>query len=179
MGCLSSNTTCQAFENEDVQQKWFTPEFLNEIKCSRLSNHKLTLKPGVTIMLLQNIDQTSGLYNGTRIVNELDNNIIGGTVVTDRNIRDKVYISRMNLVPSDSRFPFKFKWRQFPLTVSFAMTINKSKDQSLLHIGLYLTKSVFIFGQLYIAWLRVKGHSRLKGASHHMPIAFLMRLIKY
>ncbi|XP_015954267.1 uncharacterized protein LOC107478646 [Arachis duranensis] len=49
---LSSDTTCQADENEDVQQEWFTPEFLNHIKCLGLSNHKLTLKSGVAIMLL-------------------------------------------------------------------------------------------------------------------------------
>ncbi|RYR19679.1 hypothetical protein Ahy_B03g064549 isoform B [Arachis hypogaea] len=35
---LSSDTTCQAYENEDVQQEWFTPEFLNDIKCSGLPN---------------------------------------------------------------------------------------------------------------------------------------------
>ncbi|XP_015933942.1 uncharacterized protein LOC107460125 [Arachis duranensis] len=49
---LSSNTICQADENEDVQQEWFTPEFLNDIKCSGLPNHKLTLKTGVAVMLL-------------------------------------------------------------------------------------------------------------------------------
>ncbi|RYR77671.1 hypothetical protein Ahy_A01g002228 [Arachis hypogaea] len=96
---LSSDTTCQADENED----WFTPEFLNDIKCSGLLNHKLTLKPGVAVMLLRNIDQTSGLCNGTRlIVNKLGSNVIGATVVTGRNIGDKVYIPRMNLIPSDS-----------------------------------------------------------------------------
>ncbi|XP_057734116.1 uncharacterized protein LOC130949406 [Arachis stenosperma] len=99
---LSSDTTCQANENEDVQQEWFTSEFLNDIKCSGLSNHKLTLKARVAVMLLRNIDQISGLYNGTRlIINELGSNIIGATVVTVRNIRDKVYIPRMNLIPSD------------------------------------------------------------------------------
>ncbi|XP_057755397.1 uncharacterized protein LOC130974539 [Arachis stenosperma] len=72
---LSYDTTCQADENED---------------------------PGVVVILLQNIDETSSLYNGTRlIVNELDNNVIGASVVTGRNIGDKVYISRMNLIPSD------------------------------------------------------------------------------
>ncbi|XP_020961258.1 uncharacterized protein LOC107647212 [Arachis ipaensis] len=52
---LSFDTTCQADENEDVQQEWFTLEFLNDIKCSGLPNHKLTLKPGVAVMLLRNI----------------------------------------------------------------------------------------------------------------------------
>ncbi|XP_020992038.1 uncharacterized protein LOC110278169 [Arachis duranensis] len=128
---LSSDTKCQANENEDVQQEWFTPEFLNDIKYLGLPNHKLTLKPGVTVMLLRNICQTSGLCNGTRlIVNELGSNVIGATVVTDRNIQDKVYIPRMNLIPSDSELPFKFQRRQFSLTVCFAMTINKSQGQS-------------------------------------------------
>ncbi|XP_020986539.1 uncharacterized protein LOC110275215 [Arachis duranensis] len=65
---LSSDTTCQVVENENIQQKWFTPEFLNDIKCSGLPNHKLTLKPGVAVMLLRNIDQTSRLCNGTRLI---------------------------------------------------------------------------------------------------------------
>ncbi|XP_016200273.1 ATP-dependent DNA helicase PIF1-like [Arachis ipaensis] len=160
---LSSDTTCQADENEDVQQEWFTLEFLNDIKCSGLPNHKLTLKPGVAVMLLRNIDQTSGLCNGTRlIVNELGSNVIGATVVTSRNIGDKVYIPRMNLIPSDSGLPFKFQRRQFSLTVCFAITINMSQAQSLSHVRLYLPKSVFTHGQLYVALSRVKSHSGLR-----------------
>ncbi|XP_072060310.1 uncharacterized protein [Arachis hypogaea] len=120
---LSSDTTYQVDENENVQQEWFTPEFLNDIKCLGLPNHKLTLKAGVTVMLLRDIDQTSGLCNGSRlIVNELGNNIIGATVMTGRNIGDKVYILRMNLIPSDLGLPFKFQRRQILLTMCFAMT---------------------------------------------------------
>ncbi|XP_057720062.1 uncharacterized protein LOC130934518 [Arachis stenosperma] len=141
---LSSDTTCQADENEDVKQEWFTPEFLNDIKCSGLLNHKLTLKQRVAVMLLRNIDQTSGLCNGTRlIVNKLSSNVIGAAVVAGRNIGDKVYIPRMNLIPSDSGLPFKFQRRQFSLTVCFAMTINMSHGQSLSHVRFYLPKSMF------------------------------------
>ncbi|XP_020986304.1 uncharacterized protein LOC110275093 [Arachis duranensis] len=160
---LSSDTTCQADENEDVKQEWFTSEFLNDIKCSGLLNHKLTLKPGVAVMLLRNIDQTSGLCNGTRlIVNKLGSNVIGATVVTGRNIGDKVYIPRMNLIPSNLGLSFKFQRRQFSLTVCFAMTINMSQDQSLSHVRLYLPKSMFIYGQLYVALSRVKSRSGLR-----------------
>ncbi|XP_020982469.1 uncharacterized protein LOC110273612 [Arachis duranensis] len=65
---LNSNITFKADENEDVQQKWFTPEFLNDIKCSELPNHKLTLKLEVAVMLLRNIDQILGLCNGARLI---------------------------------------------------------------------------------------------------------------
>ena len=78
-------------------------------------------------MLLRNIDKQSGLCNGTTlIVNELGQNVIAATVVTGRNLGDKVYIPRMDLIPLDFRLPFKFRRRQFPLVLCFAMTINKS-----------------------------------------------------
>ena len=69
---LSSDTPCQSDEQDEVQSEWFTSEFLNDIKCSGIPNHKLKLKTGVPIMLLRNIDQAKGLCNGTRLqVNHL------------------------------------------------------------------------------------------------------------
>lgn len=60
--------------------------------------------------------------------------------------RLKVFIPRMTLTPSYARIPFKFQRRQFPITVSFVMTINKTQGQSLSHVGLFLKKSVFTHG---------------------------------
>ena len=77
-------------------------------------------------MLLRNLDQSAGLCNGTRlIITKMGRYALEGKVITDSNIGDKVYIPRLTLAPSDTRIPFKFQRRQFPISVCFAMTITK------------------------------------------------------
>ncbi|XP_057416082.1 uncharacterized protein LOC130710748 [Lotus japonicus] len=65
---LSFDTTCKSDEDKEIEGDWFTPEFLNEVKCSGIPNHKLNLKVGIPIMLLRNIDQSIGLCNRTRLI---------------------------------------------------------------------------------------------------------------
>lgn len=141
---LSSDSICRTDESPGINSEWFTTKFMNEINCSGLPSHKIILKKGVPMILLRNLDQSAELCNGTRlIVVELGNNVIGAKVVTGNHFGEKVYIPRLNMIPSDPGIPFKFQRRQFPLSLCYAMTINKSQGQTLSNVGLYLPRDVF------------------------------------
>ncbi|XP_058783038.1 uncharacterized protein LOC131657686 [Vicia villosa] len=117
-----------------------------------LPTHELKLKIGVPVMLFRNIDQQTSLCNDTRlIITHMGTYVLEAKVISQSSIAQKVYIPRLSLTPSDPRIPFNFQRKQFPIVVSFAVTINISEGQSLQNVGIYLPKPVFSHGQLYVA----------------------------
>ncbi|CDY72475.1 BnaCnng77850D, partial [Brassica napus] len=102
--------------------------FLNSVKVAGLPRHCLKLKVGAPIMCLRNMDVADGLCNGTRlIVTQLLPHVIEGRIITGNKIAaHPVWIPRMFVTPPDTKLPFRMHRRQFPVTLAFAMIINKS-----------------------------------------------------
>ena len=129
--------------------------FLNSLGLSGLPLHDIKPKAGAVIILLRNPDPHSGLCNGTRlIITATHANLLEGVIITGKYIDLKTTIPRIALQPSDSRFPFTLRRRQFLVRVAFAMAMNKSQGQSLERAGLFLPRPVFSHGKLYVAFSR-------------------------
>ncbi|ONM09527.1 hypothetical protein ZEAMMB73_Zm00001d034078 [Zea mays] len=148
----------------DDPHNYYPPEFLNTLTPNGLPPHVLKLKIGCPVILLRNIDPANGLCNGTRlVVRGFQRNSIDAEIVLGQHVGKRIFLPRIPLCPSDEEmFPFQFKRKQFPVRLSFAMTVNKAQGQTIPNVGVYLSEPVFSHGQLYVALSRATARSNIK-----------------
>ena len=141
----------------------YSTEFLNQQTPSGMPPHELTLKVGTIVILLRNINLAEGMCNGTRIrIRGMYDHFLSAEVLTGSGKGNIVFITRIDLTPSDTLLPFHLRRRQFPILPAFAMTINKSQGQTFEYVGVFLDKPVFTHGQLYTAISRCRRRAHLK-----------------
>lgn len=73
-----------------------------------------------------------------------------------------VLIPRIKLIYINCESPYHLHHWQFPVSLAFAMTINKVQGQSFHTVGIDLHKPTFTHGQLYVALSRGWSASSIK-----------------
>ena len=157
---------------EDGMHHAYPTEFLQQLNASGLPLALLCLKVGSPVILLRNLDPGEGLCNGTRmVVLNVRKKVLQCRIISkDRRFRGKVVlIPRIRLSPNAETLPMPLKRLQFPVRLAFAMTINKSQEQLVEHMGINLQTSVFSHGQLYVAFSRYFTSEHLSTSSRTEP----------
>ena len=113
-------------------------------------------------MLLRNIDFAQGLCNGTRlIVKKLHKHLIEAEILNGKFANKMAWIPKMPMT-SDIKLPFNLKRVQFPVTLAYCISINKSQGQTIENVMMWLPEPVLTHGQLYVGASRVTSAKNLK-----------------
>ena len=110
-------------------------EFLNDLTPSGLPDHRLILKPGCPVMLLQNLQAgpKCSLRNGTRlIVIQLMERAIECEAATGRDKGLRVILPRIPHYDRSQDFPFTIVRR---IRICFGVSINKGQGQTNERVG--------------------------------------------
>ena len=140
-------------------QSPYTPEVLHGTNPPGFPLAHLKLKIGCPVIVLRNLHSDEGICNGSRgIVTRITRTVVEVRLLGG----DSCLIPRVKLISIDEHLPFHLHRRQFPLALSFAVTINKSQGQSFSTVGIDLRVPAFTHGQIYVAFSRGRSRKTVK-----------------
>ncbi|MBW0461681.1 hypothetical protein O181_001396 [Austropuccinia psidii MF-1] len=148
---------------EGQSQNEVPEEILNAIHIPGFPMHLLELKEGTPVILLRTLNIARGLCNGTRLmIQQIRKHVLICIILTGFKSGQRVLIPKIKLFHQESEeYAISFSRYQFPVSLCFAMTINKAQGQSFDYVGVYLNTNVFSHGQLYIALSRTQNPKNL------------------
>ena len=75
-------------------------EYLNSINCCELPLAKLKLKIGCPVMILENLNSSEGVCNGSRaVVTQMSNRVLEVRLLTGEYAGKTMFIPRLNMIP--------------------------------------------------------------------------------
>jgi len=111
------------------------------------------------------------------IVKRLGQRVIEAEIITGNNVGKCVFIPCIIMSPSGTDWPFVLCRRQFPIRVTFVITINKSQGQTFNNVGVYLPSPVYSHGQLYVVISRVTSSANIKIFSGQGPDRYMQNVV--
>jgi ATP-dependent DNA helicase PIF1 len=137
----------------------YPPEVVASMRMPGVPPSCLQMKLGGRYMIIKNISKD--MFNGVRCVlvafagsKCVFVRLISGPAAGTTTI---VPSCVFNISPEQSGLPFNIRRRQFPMILSYAVTVHKAQGQTLVKVGLYMTTAIFTHGQLYTALSRTRG----------------------
>lgn len=143
---LSTNTP-DAYDVYDPTTAVFSIDNLQTINDSSMPVHKLTLRVGMPVMCLQNLDVAEGICNGTTMVVErLDPEVVWCRLLTRYGERLHPFAPTAFAYDNNG---FKFTRIQMPMRVSFAATINRAQGGTYDRVAYHALRPIWAHGMFF------------------------------